>query len=163
MSQFLLKRLYTTQTKSILVPCKRVIDYAIKIRVLPDETGVQTQNVKHSMNPFDEIALEEALRIKEKSNVYKRVVVVSVGGKEEDVLRQALAMGADEAFLVQAERVEETHSPMIVARALKAICERVHATLILMGKQAIDGDSGQTGPILSALLNWPIVRGKKVT
>ena len=136
----------------ILVATKRVIDYNVKVRVKADHTGVETTNVKMSMNPFDEIAVEEALRLKE-AGIASEVVAVSLGeAKCQETLRTALAMGADRAVLVQAERELQ---PLAVAKLLKALVAREEPRLVIMGKQAIDDDSNQTGQMLAALLGWP--------
>ncbi|MFT2215638.1 electron transfer flavoprotein subunit beta/FixA family protein [Rhizobium giardinii] len=135
----------------ILVPVKRVIDYNVKIRVKADGSDVELSNVKMSMNPFDEISVEEALRLKE-SGVAQEVVVVSIGpGKAEETLRTALAMGADRAILVE---TDDTVEPLAVAKILKAIADTEQPGLIIVGKQAIDDDSNQTGQMLAALLGW---------
>ncbi|KEA03260.1 electron transfer flavoprotein subunit beta/FixA family protein [Agrobacterium rhizogenes] len=135
----------------ILVPVKRVVDYNVKIRVKPDGTGVDLANVKMSMNPFDEIAVEEALRLKEAGKA-SEVVAVSVGpSKAEDTLRTALAMGVDRGLLVE---TDETVEPLTVAKLLKAVAQQEAFDLIILGKQAIDDDSNQTGQMLSALLGW---------
>jgi electron transfer flavoprotein beta subunit len=136
----------------ILVPVKRVIDYNVKPRVKMDGTGVDLANVKMSMNPFDEIAVEEALRLREKG-VATEVIAVSVGpAKATETLRTALAMGADRAILVQ---TDETVEPLAVAKILKAIAEEEAPGLVILGKQAIDDDSNQTGQMLAALLGRP--------
>jgi electron transfer flavoprotein beta subunit len=136
----------------ILVPIKRVVDYNVKIRVKSDNSAVETANVKMSMNPFDEIAVEEAVRMKE-SSIANDIVVVSIGSaKSEDIIRTALAMGADRGILV--ETSAETQ-PLNVAKILKKIVEQESPDLIIMGKQAIDDDYNQTGQMLSALLGWP--------
>ena len=135
----------------ILVPVKRVIDYNVKPRVKPDGSGVDLANVKMSMNPFDEIAVEEAIRLKEKG-VATEIVAVSVGpDKAQETLRTALAMGADRAILVVAEDVE----PLGVAKLLAKIMEEEAPGLIILGKQAIDDDSNQTGQMLAALTGRP--------
>jgi electron transfer flavoprotein beta subunit len=135
----------------ILVPVKRVIDYNVKPRVKPDGTGVDLANVKMSMNPFDEIAVEEALRLREKG-VATEVIAVSVGPeKAQETLRTALAMGADRAILVVAEDVE----PLGVAKLLAKIVEEEGPGLVILGKQAIDDDSNQTGQMLAALTGRP--------
>ncbi|MGV6874680.1 electron transfer flavoprotein subunit beta/FixA family protein [Pseudochelatococcus sp. B33] len=135
----------------VLVPVKRVVDYNVKIRVKPDGTGVDLANVKQSMNPFDEIAVEEALRLKEAGKVTE-VVVVSIGPTQAtETLRTGLAMGADRGILVKAEgRVE----PLAVAKVLAKIVDQEKPDLVILGKQAIDDDSNQTGQILAALLGW---------
>ncbi|KOF14351.1 electron transfer flavoprotein subunit beta [Ensifer adhaerens] len=133
----------------ILVPVKRVVDYNVKIRVKADGSGVELANVKMSMNPFDEISVEEALRLKEGGEA-SEVIVVSIGpAKAEETLRTALAMGADRAILVETEDHVE---PLAVAKILKAIVDSEQPGLILVGKQAIDDDSNQTGQMLAALL-----------
>ena len=137
----------------ILVPVKRVVDANVKIRVKPDGSGVDTANVKMSMNPFDENALEEALRLKE-AGTATEVVIVTVGSeKAADTLRAGLAMGADRAIHVKTEapRIE----PLAVAKVLKAVIANEAPDLVILGKQAIDDDSNQTGQMLSALLGWP--------
>jgi electron transfer flavoprotein beta subunit len=136
----------------VLVPVKRVIDYNVKVRVKSDQSGVDLANVKMSMNPFDEIAVEEAVRLKEKG-IATEVVVVSIGVPQaQDTLRTALAMGADRGVLVQSEQDLE---PLAVAKVLKAVAAEESPGLILMGKQAIDGDNNATGQMLAALLDWP--------
>jgi electron transfer flavoprotein beta subunit len=136
----------------ILVPVKRVVDYNVKIRVKPDGSGVDIANVKMSMNPFDEIAVEEALRLKEAGHATE-VVAVSVGPqKAQETLRTALAMGADRAILY---KTDLTLEPLAVAKILKAAVEQEKPGLVVLGKQAIDDDSNQTGQMLAALLNWP--------
>jgi electron transfer flavoprotein beta subunit len=135
----------------ILVPVKRVIDYNVKPRVKADGTGVDLANVKMSMNPFDEIAVEEALRIKEAGKA-DEVVAVSVGpAKAQETLRTALAMGADRAILIE---TDETVEPLAVAKLLAKVAAEENPGLILLGKQAIDDDSNQTGQMLAALLGW---------
>ncbi|NVD42244.1 electron transfer flavoprotein subunit beta/FixA family protein [Ensifer sp. HO-A22] len=135
----------------ILVTVKRVVDYNVKIRVKADGSGVELANVKMSMNPFDEISVEEALRLKEAGKA-DEVVVVSVGpAKAEETLRTALAMGADRAILVETEDQVE---PLAVAKIVKGVAEVEQPGLIIVGKQAIDDDSNQTGQMLSALLGW---------
>jgi electron transfer flavoprotein beta subunit len=136
----------------ILVPVKRVIDYNVKPRVKADGTGVDLANVKMSMNPFDEIAVEEALRLKEKGKA-EEVVVVSIGpAKATETLRTALAMGADRAILVE---TEDDVEPLAVAKILKAIAEEENPGLVLLGKQSISDDSNQTGQMLAALMGRP--------
>jgi electron transfer flavoprotein beta subunit len=136
----------------ILVPVKRVIDYNVKVRVKSDQTGVDLANVKMSMNPFDEIAVEEAVRLLE-AKTATEVVAISIGpDKAQDQLRQALAMGADRAILVKTDADVE---PLAVAKILKAIAAQENPDLFILGKQAIDDDSNQTGQMLSALLGWP--------
>ena len=135
----------------VLVPVKRVVDYNVKVRVKPDGSGVETANVKMSMNPFDEIAVEEAMRLKE-AGVATEVVAVSIGtAQSQETLRTALAIGADRAILVETG-VEI--QPLAVAKLLKAIIAKEQPGLVIMGKQAIDDDSNQTGQMLAALLNW---------
>ncbi|MDR7030376.1 electron transfer flavoprotein subunit beta/FixA family protein [Rhizobium rosettiformans] len=135
----------------ILVPVKRVVDYNVKIRVKPDGSGVELANVKMSMNPFDEISVEEALRLKEAGKA-EEVVVVSIGpAKAEETLRTALAMGADRGILIE---TDETVEPLAVAKLLKGVVEAEAPGLVIVGKQAIDDDSNQTGQMLAALLGW---------
>jgi electron transfer flavoprotein beta subunit len=135
----------------VLVPVKRVVDYNVKIRVKADGSGVELANVKMSMNPFDEIAVEEAIRLKEAGKV-EEIVVVSVGPQQaQETLRTALAMGADRAILV---KVEEAAEPLGVAKVLKGVVDAEQPGLVILGKQAIDDDSNQTGQMLSALLGW---------
>ncbi|MCR5878419.1 electron transfer flavoprotein subunit beta/FixA family protein [Phenylobacterium sp. J367] len=136
----------------VLVTVKRVIDYNVKARVKPDQSGVDLANVKMSMNPFDEIGVEEAVRLKEKGAATE-VVAVSVGPTQaQETLRTALAMGADRAILVQTDQDLE---PLAVAKVLKAIVAEENPDLVVMGKQAIDGDNAATGQMLAALLDWP--------
>jgi len=139
----------------VLVPVKRVIDYNVKVRVKADGTGVDLANVKMSMNPFDEIAVEQAIRLREAGKV-EEVVVVSIGVKQsQETLRTALAMGADRAILVvAAEDVHHDVEPLAVAKILKAIVDEEAPGLVLAGKQAIDNDMNATGQMLSALLGW---------
>jgi electron transfer flavoprotein beta subunit len=135
----------------VLVPVKRVIDYNVKVRVKSDGTGVDLANVKMSMNPFDEISVEEAVRLKERG-VASEVVVVSIGVQQsQETLRTALAMGADRGILVQSDIVVE---PLAVAKLLARVAEEEAPGLIILGKQAIDDDSNQTGQMLAALLGW---------
>ena len=135
----------------ILVPVKRVVDYNVKIRVKPDGSGVDLANVKMSMNPFDEIAVEEALRLKEAGKATE-VVVVTIGpAKADETLRTGLAMGADRGVLV---KTDETVEPLAVAKILAKIVADEKPQLVIMGKQAIDDDSNQTGQMLAALLGW---------
>lgn len=137
----------------ILVPVKRVLDYNVKPRVKADGTGVDLANVKMSMNPFDEIAVEEAIRLKEKGAATE-IVAVSVGpAKAQETLRTALAMGADRAILVQVDDGVEVE-PLAVAKILKAIADAEGPGLVILGKQAIDDDSNQTGQMLAALTGW---------
>src|SRR5690348_9699859 len=134
-----------------LVAVKRVIDFNVKVRVKPDGTGVETANVKMSMNPFDEIAVEEAVRLKE-AGVATEIVAVSCGVQAcQETLRTALAIGADKAILVEAAGELQ---PLAVAKLLKAVVDREKPGLIILGKQAIDDDSNQTGQMLAALLGW---------
>ena len=136
----------------VLVPIKRVVDYNVKVRVRSDGSGVETANVKMSMNPFDEIAVEEAMRLKE-AGLASEVVVVSCGVSAcQETLRTGLAIGADRALLVESE-VEL--QPLAVAKLLQAVCVRETPGLVIMGKQAIDDDSNQTGQMLAGLLGWP--------
>ncbi|MDX2208965.1 MAG: electron transfer flavoprotein subunit beta/FixA family protein [Sphingopyxis sp.] len=138
----------------ILVPVKRVLDYNVKPRVKADGTGVDLANVKMSMNPFDEIGIEEAIRLKEKG-VATEIVAVSVGpAKAQETLRTALAMGADRAILVQVDDGIDVE-PLAVAKILKAICDAETPGMVILGKQAIDGDNNQTGQMLGALTGWP--------
>ncbi|MEO0978423.1 MAG: electron transfer flavoprotein subunit beta/FixA family protein [Pseudomonadota bacterium] len=135
----------------ILVPVKRVIDYNVKVRVKPDGSGVDLANVKMSMNPFDEISVEEALRLREAGKATE-VIVVSVGPQQAtETLRTGLAMGADRGILV---KTDETTEPLAVAKILKAIVEAEEPGLVIVGKQAIDDDCNQTGQMLAALLGW---------
>jgi electron transfer flavoprotein beta subunit len=136
----------------ILVPVKRVVDKDIKIRVKSDGSGVELANVKMSMNPFDEIAVEEALRLKEKGQA-SEIIAVSVGPQQaSETIRTALAMGADRGILVKTERAVE---PLAVAKILKAVVDQEKPGLVIMGKQAIDDDCNQTGQMLAALTGWP--------
>lgn len=135
-----------------LVAVKRVVDHNVKVRVKPDGSGVDIANVKMSMNPFDEIAVEEAVRLKEAGKI-SEIVAVSVGAaKCEDTLRTALAMGADRALLV---RTEESYEPLALAKILKAVADKEQPQLVLLGKQAIDDDANQTAQMLAALMNAP--------
>ena len=136
----------------VLVPVKRVIDYNVKARVKPDGSGVDLANVKMSMNPFDEIAVEEALRLKEKGQA-SEIVAVSIGpAAASETIRTALAMGADRGILI---KQEGTIEPLTVAKLLKAVVGAEQPGLVILGKQAIDDDSNQTGQMLAALLGWP--------
>lgn len=139
----------------VLVPVKRVIDYNVKVRVRPDGTGVDLANVKMSMNPFDEIAVEEAIRLKEKG-VASEIIVVSIGVKQaQETLRTALAMGADRAILVvAADDVHQDIEPLAVAKILAKVAADEQPGLIIAGKQAIDNDMNATGQMLAALLGW---------
>jgi electron transfer flavoprotein beta subunit len=136
----------------VLVPVKRVVDYNVKVRVKSDGSGVDLANVKMSMNPFDEIAIEEAIRLKEAGKVTE-VVAVSCGvAKCEETLRTALAIGADRAILVETDAELQ---PLGVAKLLKALAEKEQPQLMILGKQAIDDDANQTGQMLAALMDWP--------
>ncbi len=136
----------------VLVPVKRVIDYNVKVRVKSDQSGVDLANVKMSMNPFDEIAVEEAIRLKEKGKTTE-IVAVSIGPQAaQETIRTALAMGADRGILVKTDGDVE---PLAVAKVLKAICDEEKPGLVILGKQAIDDDCNQTGQMLAALLEWP--------
>jgi electron transfer flavoprotein beta subunit len=135
----------------VLVPVKRVVDYNVKIRVKSDGSGVELANVKMSMNPFDEIAVEEAIRLKEAGKV-EEIVVVSVGPQQaQETIRTALAMGADRGILI---KTDETTEPLTVAKLLKGVAEQEQPGLIILGKQAIDDDANQTGQMLAALMGW---------
>ncbi len=135
----------------ILVPVKRVVDFNVKIRVKPDGSGVELANIKMSMNPFDEIAVEEAIRLKEAGKATE-IVAVSIGPQQaSETIRTALAMGADRGILVKTDGPVE---PLAVAKILKGIVEAEQPGLVIMGKQAIDDDCNQTGQMLAALLNW---------
>ena len=137
----------------VLVPVKRVIDANIKVRVKSDQSGVELNNVKMAMNPFCEIAVEQAIRLKE-SGLVDEIIVVTVGAAQsQETLRTALAMGADRAILIE---TEETPEPLAVAKSLKAVVDREGPGLVMLGKQAIDGDNNQTGQMLAALLGWSI-------
>ena len=135
----------------LLVPVKRVLDYNVKVRVRPDKSGVDLSNVKMSMNPFDEIAVEEAIRIKEAGNA-EEIVIVSIGPKQaQETIRTGLAMGADRGILIEHDGEVE---PLGVAKCLKAVVEEEKPDLVIMGKQAIDDDANQTGQMLAQLLGW---------
>jgi len=135
----------------ILVPVKRVVDYNVKVRVKPDGSGVELANVKMSMNPFDEIAVEEAIRLKEKGKATE-IVAVSIGPQQaQETIRTALAMGADRGVLVQTDAELQ---PLAVAKLMKAVVDKEQPGLVIVGKQAIDDDSNQTGQMLAALLGW---------
>ena len=135
----------------VLVAVKRVVDYNVKIRVKADSSGVDLANVKMSMNPFDEIAVEEAVRLKE-AGTATEVVAVSLGPQQcQETIRTALAMGADRGILI---KTDDELQPLAVAKLLKAVCEEEKPDLVILGKQAIDDDSNQTGQMLSALLGW---------
>ena len=136
----------------ILVPVKRVVDYNVKVRVKADQSGVELANIKMSMNPFDEISIEEAIKLKE-AGVATEIIAVSVGVVQcQETLRTALAMGADRAILVETSTELQ---PLAVAKLLKALCEKESPQMVILGKQAIDDDSNQTGQMLAALMNWP--------
>jgi len=135
----------------VLVPIKRVVDYNVKIRVKSDNSGVELSNVKMSMNPFDEIAVEEAIKLKEAGTV-SEIIVLSIGPQQsQETIRTALAMGADRGILVKTDELVE---PLNVAKIIKAVSEEENPDLIILGKQAIDDDSNQTGQMLAALLGW---------
>jgi electron transfer flavoprotein beta subunit len=135
-----------------LVAVKRVVDYNVKIRVKPDQSGVELQNVKMSMNPFDEIAVEEGVRLKEAGKI-DELIAVSIGpAQSQETIRTALAMGADRGILIE---TDDEVQPLAVAKLLKAVCDKESPDLVIVGKQAIDDDSNQTGQMLSALLDWP--------
>jgi electron transfer flavoprotein beta subunit len=137
----------------IVVPVKRVVDYNVKIRVKPDGSGIDLANVKMSMNPFDEIAVEEAVRLKEKG-IATEVIIVSIGPvKSQETIRTALAIGADRGILVETPEGAGVE-PLAVAKILKAIVEAEKPDLVVLGKQAIDDDCNQTGQMLAALLGW---------
>ena len=136
----------------VLVPVKRVVDFNVKVRVKADGSGVELANVKMSMNPFDEIAVEEAIRLKEKGAATE-IVAVSIGPQQaSETIRTALAMGADRGILV---KVDGTVEPLAVAKILKGVVDEEKPGLVIMGKQAIDDDCNQTGQMLAALLGWP--------
>src|SRR5689334_20431424 len=138
----------------VLVPVKRVVDFNVKIRVKPDGSGIELANVKMSMNPFDEIAVEEAVRLKEKG-VATEVVAVSIGpAKAQETIRAAQAIGADRGILIEVPEGAAIE-PLAVAKLLKAVAEAEKPDLIILGKQAIDDDCNQTGQMLAALLGWP--------
>ena len=135
----------------VLVAVKRVVDYNVNIRVLSDHSGVDLNNVKMSVNPFDEIAIEEAVRLKEAGTV-EEVVVVSVGASNcQEQIRTALALGADRGILVQ---TDEEMQPLAIAKVLHAVSEKENPDIVILGKQAIDGDNSQTGPMMAALSGW---------
>ena len=135
----------------VLVPIKRVVDYNVKIRVKSDNSGVELSNVKMSMNPFDEIAVEEAIKLKESGTV-SEIVVMSIGPQQsQETIRTALAMGADRGVLIKTDELVE---PLNVAKLIKALSDEESPDLIILGKQAIDDDSNQTGQMLAALLGW---------
>jgi electron transfer flavoprotein beta subunit len=141
----------------IIVPVKRAIDYNVKVRVKTDESGVDLANVKMSMNPFDEIAIEEAVRLKEKG-LASEIIVVSIGPAQvQETLRTALAVGADRAIRIETDLPTDLGGvePLAVAKCLKALVEKENPDLVIMGKQSIDDDSNQTGQMLAAILDWP--------
>lgn len=136
----------------IMVPVKRVVDYNVKVRVKSDNTGVELANVKMSMNPFDEIAVEEAIRLKE-AGAAEEIIVVSIGPKAaQETIRTGLAMGADRGILVEHDADAE---PLAIAKVLKGVVDAENPDIVLLGKQAIDGDNNQTGQMLAQLLGWP--------
>lgn len=136
----------------IIVPVKRVVDYNVKVRVKTDQSGVETANVKMSINPFCEIAVEEAIKLKEAGKA-SEVIVISIGGdKTDETIRQGLAMGADRGIFV---KTDDKLEPLAIAKTLKHFIEKEEAKLVMIGKQAIDGDNNQTGQMLAALLGWP--------
>jgi electron transfer flavoprotein beta subunit len=148
------EKLGSVRDMKILVPVKRVVDFNVKIRVKADGSGVELANVKMSMNPFDEIAVEEAIRLKEKGQA-NEIVAVSVGPpKAQETIRTALAMGADRGLLIETEEGALVE-PLAVAKLLKGVVDVEKPDLVLLGKQAIDDDSNQTGQMLAALLGWP--------
>ena len=136
----------------ILVPVKRVVDYNVKVRVKSDNTGVELDNVKMSMNPFDEIAVEEALRLKEKG-IANEVIAISIGASQvQETIRNALAMGADSGIFVE---LNESFEPLNIAKIIASTAKKENIDLIILGKQAIDDDMNATGQMIAALLNWP--------
>ena len=136
----------------ILVPVKRVVDYNVKVRVKSDNTGVELDNVKMSMNPFDEIAVEEALRLKEKG-IANEVIAISIGASQvQETIRNALAMGADSGIFVE---LNKSFEPLNIAKIIASIAKKENIDLIILGKQAIDDDMNATGQMIAALLNWP--------
>ena len=137
----------------VLVPVKRVIDANIKVRVKSDQSGVELNNVKMAMNPFCEIAVEQAIRLKESGSVEEIIVVTAGAAQGQETLKTGLAMGADRAILIETEEAPE---PLVVAKLLKAVVDREGPGLVILGKQAIDGDNNQTGQMLAALLGWSI-------
>ncbi|RGP62705.1 electron transfer flavoprotein beta subunit [Fusarium sporotrichioides] len=146
-----------TQSLRILVPLKRVVDYSVKVRIRKDSKGVEKNGVKHSLNPFDELSVEEAIRLRGRKHPVDEIVAVSAGPlKCQDVLRTAMAMGADRAIHINvSEEQAEFMEPLVVAKLLQAVVKKEKSNLVLMGKQAIDNDFGQTGQLLAGLLNWP--------
>ena len=137
----------------VLVPVKRVIDANIKVRVKSDQSGVELNNVKMAMNPFCEIAVEQAIRLKESGVVDEIIIVTAGAAQSQETLRTALAMGGDRAILID---TEEAIEPLAIAKSLKAVVDREGPGLVILGKQAIDGDNNQTGQMLAALLGWSI-------
>ena len=138
----------------IIVPIKRVVDYNVKIRVKSDQSGVELDNVKMSMNPFDEIAVEEAIRLKE-AGTAEEIIALSIGPQQaQETIRTALAMGADRGILIKSD---QNVTPLNVAKIIKAVAEQENPDLIILGKQAIDDDSNQTGQMLSALLGLSLI------
>ena len=136
----------------VLVPIKRVVDFTVKIRVKSDSSGVDLDNVKMSMNPFDEIAVEEAIRLKERG-IVTEIVTVSIGSPAcQETLRTAMAMGADRSILIESENGLE---PLAIAKLLKTVVLKENPQVVILGKQAIDDDSNQTGQLLAGLLDWP--------
>ncbi|CAM9976254.1 unnamed protein product [Heterosigma akashiwo] len=140
----------------VLVGVKRVIDYAVKVRVTADKSGVELNNVKMSMNPFCENAVEEAIRLKEKK-VASEVIACSIGpAKAQETIRTALAMGADRGIHLKTDaRIDQELEPLAVAKLFAAVAKEEEVDLVILGKQAIDGDNAQTGPMLAGLLGWP--------
>merc|ERR1712151_551175 len=139
-----------------IVAMKRAVDYAVKVRVKADGTGVDLSNVKHSMNPFCEIAVEEGLRLKEKGKLKELIAVTCGGDKAKDTLLTALAMGADRAIHIKTNmRTDQELQPLAVAKLLAKVVEKEEPNIVLLGKQAIDDDSNQTGSILAGLMDWP--------
>jgi electron transfer flavoprotein beta subunit len=136
----------------ILVPVKRVVDFNVKVRVKADQTGVELANVKMSMNPFDEIAVEEALKLKEAGKATEVIVVSAGTPASQETLRTAMAMGADRAILIETDAELQ---PLAIAKLLRAVAVKEGAGLVILGKQAIDDDANQTGQMLAALLDWP--------
>ncbi|XP_066293877.1 electron transfer flavoprotein subunit beta-like [Branchiostoma lanceolatum] len=151
-----LTQLYKMANLRVLVGVKRVIDYAVKIRVKPDNSGVVTDGVKHSMNPFCEIAMEEAVRLKEKK-LAKEIIAVSCGpAQAQETIRTALAMGADRGIHVEVTGKEyENMTPLHVSKIMAKLAQDQEADLVILGKQSIDGDNNQTGQMTAALLDWP--------
>jgi len=139
-----------------MVGVKRVIDYAVKVRISPDKSGVELKNVKMSMNPFCEIAVEEAVRLKE-AKVVDEIVVVSIGPKQsQETIRTALAMGADRGIHVTTDvRIDQDLQPLAVAKIMAEVAKQVEPDIIILGKQSIDSDAAQTGPMVAGLLDWP--------